>query len=620
MNMIGKMKNLFLVKNKIIFLSFLFLFTHISLSSQTIVVATVDRTQIPINESFTLSISVSGDNASDAIPDLSSLSDFNVYSSGKSSNISIVNGHINSSVEFIYTLTPRRTGRFTIPRIGVSVGSDKYWTKEITIDVIAPNISNQQPNQRAKNQSQKQSNRSISRDELIFVTAETDKKSAYVGEQINLTIKFYTAMPISSNPQYLPPSYTNLISDDLPPVKTGTEIINGIRYYYAEIKTALFGIMSGKATVSPATIVAYTQEEDDVALDPFDPNFIQKFFSATARTKEIKLQTKPLTLDIKALPPPPSDFTNAVGNFFITAKVDNQTVNMGDPLNLTVEVTGKGNVNSINAPTLNSPDFKVYDILNSQSISKNKDVIGGTKKFTYIITPLKEGNITIDSIKMTFFNIDTKRYETITTNPIRITVLKAKDGGKTYDFDKTLPQNNITQKNIDINYIYEKTGNNFLISLLNKLEKIYLPFDLFLILALIVNYIIIIRRKKIEDNPVDYNYKKAINILKESIKKAEKEFPSNSRAALSLLYDSIYDYISRKLKQNIAHLPFEKIANTIKVIKPSFSDELIKDFKVIIERIEFLNYTSSKIEKNDFDTLIKSIIDAAEKAEKEFLK
>lgn len=596
-----------------------FLFNNLTLNASITVSAWVDRKSIPINESFTLTISVTSNNTINVKPEIPSLLDFNIYSSGKTSNISIINGQISTTVEFSYTLVPKRTGKFKIPRIGIFTGNEKYFTNEIEVEITPPSFTNQPSSKtQIKSGSPKHTKANLKSEDLVFVKAYTDKTSAYPQEQITLTIRFYTALPISSNPQYIPPSYSNLIAEELPPVRTGTEVLNGIRYYYAEVKTALFPIMPQQKTlIHPAKIIAYAQTQEDEDLDPFDPNFIQKFFSQGLNTREIKLETKPIELNIKDLPPPPPDFSNAVGNFFITAKTEQNVINLGDALNLIVEISGKGNVKSINYPKIQSPDFKIYDVLSSETISKNNDIIGGTKKFTYIISPLKEGEIRIEPIKFTFFNIDTKQYETIYTKPLTIKVNKAKDG-KTYDFDKTPLPSDIVEKEQDINYIYEKIPSTFVFILSDWFYKYSLHINILLAIILIISYAITKKRDIIANNPLEYEYKKALTRFKDRIReiKSQKDFQKQ----FALLYDTIYDYISAKLKKNITHLTFSKLKDEIKLAKPDFSDELLENLKSIIEKIEFFNYAPSKITEEDLERIINDLIETIQKMEKEFSK
>lgn len=594
----------------------LFFIFAINFYSQTVVRAFVDKQVVPINESFNITISISGDNINNPKIDISVITDFNIYSSGSSSNISIINGHISTSYEYTYTLIPKRTGHFIIPKIPIFTGREKYFTSEIPIEVTKPNIASQpKPQQQTQiKPTQRTPRKNLSSDEMMFVEAKLDKSEAYQGEQVTLSVKFYTAVPISANPNYLPPTFTNLVAEELPPIRTGTEIINGIRYYYAEIKTALFPIMEGEASISPATVVVYTQPSID-DIDPFDPNFIQKFFSQSLSGKEVKLTSNPIKIKVKSLPKPPSNFNNAIGNFFITAKISDKTAYTGSAINLIIEITGKGNVKSIVPPTLNLKDFKIYDTLTSETISKNNDIVGGTKKITYIISPLKEGDLEIDPIPFVFFNIDTHKYETLYTQPIKIKVLKG-ETGKSIDFDTSKSSLEITKKSSDINYIYEKIPNSFFTRFSIYVYKISTYLNIFLVLILIINYIILKRKQILLTNPSEYLFKNALSNFKHRL----KSIKINDKNSLAILYDSIYDYISAKTGKNLSHLTFSKIEEEIKNIKPNFSNDLIKELNEIIEKIEFINYTKSEIKEDEFKNIIEKSLDIISKFEKEFEK
>ncbi|MCX7905234.1 MAG: BatD family protein [Elusimicrobiales bacterium] len=598
MNLIGKI--------------FILLITLVEyINCQVVVTAWVDKKIVPINESFTLTISVSGENISNVKPDIPNFTDFNIYQSGKSSNISIINGQINTTIEFSYTLIPKRTGKFVIPKIGIFTGKEKYFTKEIEIEVTSPSISQTQPHTKTKTQQNR--NQNLSREELIFAKATVDKKTAYIGEQITLSIKFYTALPVASNPQYYPPNYSNLLSEELPPIRTGTEIINGIRYYFAETKVALFGIMAGKAKISSAKIVAPIQE--DTVFDPFDPNFIQKFFSQMARTQDITLETKPIEIEILDLPPPPKDFSGGVGNFFITAKIDNSTPHAGDPINITVEISGKGNVKQINPPQINHPSLKIYDILSSETNSKNNDIIGGTKKFTYIATPLNEGSIIIDGIKFTFFNIDTKNYETITTHPIKINALKGKIG-KSFDFDTTKLKSEIITKGEDINYIYEKIPSSTFYTLIKKIANISFTIQIIIIFFLILGISIKTKINSLKNLPFK-KYEKAYSNFERKINESIKQ---NIEKKLSTIYEAIYDYFSDKLNENISHLSFGKIKNIIKEKNPSISTDSLNELEEIINKIELLNFTKTQVSDLEVKSLLEKLKTIIKKIDKEMKK
>ncbi|MCX5783587.1 MAG: BatD family protein, partial [Elusimicrobia bacterium] len=263
---------------------------QISISAET------DKTSVALNESVSLSVTVSGAVSDIPDPEMPSMPNFNIYSSGRSQSISVINGKISSNLIYNYALMPRFVGKALISPIVIKYGGQTFQTRPVEITVTAPSATSQtQP----KAQKQAKNRQSAGND--AFVTAEADRKEAYINEQINLSIKFYTAVPLLGNPDYSPPSIKGFLSEDLPPVRTGEKTIDGKLYYFSEIKAAIFGAAPGKAVIGPA-IIRY-QAREDAQVDPFEPDFFQKFFAqgaGSAITKEVR--TEPIEINIKPLP------------------------------------------------------------------------------------------------------------------------------------------------------------------------------------------------------------------------------------------------------------------------------------------------------------------------------
>ena len=80
------------------------------------VMATIDRSQVELNETFTLKVIV--DTAIDEEPDASALEkDFFVGSRSQLSNTTIINGQISRSRTWTYALMAKRSGKLVIPPV-----------------------------------------------------------------------------------------------------------------------------------------------------------------------------------------------------------------------------------------------------------------------------------------------------------------------------------------------------------------------------------------------------------------------------------------------------------------------------------------------------------------------
>ncbi|MBU2572765.1 MAG: BatD family protein [Elusimicrobia bacterium] len=570
-------------------------FAPLSLYAEFSISAEVDKKTVEINDSLYLTVTVSADSASVPEPKLPRMTNFNVYSSGRSQNISIVNGKITTSVSFTYVLSPMFIGRQKIPSFSIFNGKEKALTREIDVMVVrsaaaqAPS-ARQAPAPRAGRPAARAAE--VKPGDLLYLTAETDKRTAYPNEQINLTVKFYTAVPLTSNPQYLPPQFKNLIAEDLPPVRNGETVIKGTRYAYSEIKTAVFGLEEGRAQVNPATVIA--QLHRDTVMDPFDPNFFQKFLSMNSRQgakREVK--SNALTLTLLPFPPgAPASFKGAAGSFAISAELDRKEIKTGEALNLSVKISGNGNLKVLTAPKLpDMPEFKVYDTMSSLDISKENDVIGGKKVFTTILIPKSAGSRTIPPVQFSFFDPAAKVYREIASKPFEITVLKGDGAGTNVSFAHG-GQVGITPLASDIRYVSEKASPPPSAALARSISALPLWLNLIpAFIALLSFWVERMQAFRIR-NPLLFRFKKAGSKAVAGLQSAREKLKSGHPAeAASILYDSLLEYLSDKSGQKVSGLTRKKTFSLLKEKFPGAGDYAMGEIGDLWENLEALHFT-----------------------------
>jgi hypothetical protein len=126
------------------------------------------------------------------------------------------------------------------------------------------------------------------------------------------------------------------------------------------------------------------------------------------------LDTKPLTVNVLPLPKDgrPHDFYGAVGKFKIEASINKTQIETNEPIALVFTVTGEGNMKSVTK----------LDIAMDQGIRKYDTVVSqdspDRKVFTTLISALTPGEKIIPAVRLSFFNPNTRKYETVLTQPI----------------------------------------------------------------------------------------------------------------------------------------------------------------------------------------------------------
>lgn len=132
----------------------------------------LDRDQVSYGDSVTLNVEMSGTTRF-AAPDISALkSDFEILGTSHNSNVSIINGQRHAKSIWAVELRPRHVGKVDIPALSV----EGHETSPLTLDVTAASTAS----------------RGGPGDD-VFVEAELDTRTPYVGQQVALTVRlFYT--------------------------------------------------------------------------------------------------------------------------------------------------------------------------------------------------------------------------------------------------------------------------------------------------------------------------------------------------------------------------------------------------------------------------------------------
>ena len=135
----------------------------------------------------------------------------------------------------------------------------------------------------------------------LFLKVIPTKKSAYVGEQIVLTYKLYTKVPVSSLSVDKMPSYAGFWTKDISDnnggsLRQSSEYVNGMEYTVAEIqKIIVVPQRSGKLNLDPMSIECIAQIRTESnrrqSNDPFDIFFNDPFLNRNIVNVKKELST-----------------------------------------------------------------------------------------------------------------------------------------------------------------------------------------------------------------------------------------------------------------------------------------------------------------------------------------
>jgi hypothetical protein len=307
--------------------------------------------------------------------------------------------------EYRYVLTTDRVGTFTLPSFEARLGATVTRSRPIQLTIREASGRTQLPVVVARAR--------VDTSLEVNFRALTLPETVFVGQQANYEVAVFLNETVRDrlrrNPTFFPPDMQSMLAYDLPvrgdPPRrqVGSHCFDALVY-----QRALFPLMPGRFAIPPAQLV-------------YSLPLSASFFS---REETHELQTDSTV--IVAVEPPsagrPLDYGGAVGNLRLAAKVDTIGSRVGDPLLLTVRVTGTGNVKLFPRPAVGITWATLVKGDERVQVDTAAKKIGGSKEFDWVLTPRVAGELDLPPIRYSYFNPDTRRYEVAATTPTHLRV------------------------------------------------------------------------------------------------------------------------------------------------------------------------------------------------------
>ena len=350
-------------------------------------------------------------------------------STSSQTSMSFINGQMSRSVStsFSYTLMADVEGTFTVEPATCVADGKKISSRRFTIKVTKMSAAQQQQRQQQQQQRQQRSaydpwaqqpQPATQIDEkTLFARASISKSNPYQGEQIIITYKIYTQVPISQFAIDKLPGNRGFWAEDLSvgqQIKQYEETVDGRRYQVAEIRRgALFAQESGKLDIDPLdlNVLAMVQQQRRRTGSIWDL-FDDPFFNSR-QAVERPLKTNRISVNVRPLPSAPGNYTGAVGSFDVQGGLTGDKVKANEAISYRITVSGRGNLMLINAPQPEFPSaFEVYDPQIDDNIRKSSDGISGSRTYEWILIPRNKGRYTIPEFSFVYFDPTSGQYIT----------------------------------------------------------------------------------------------------------------------------------------------------------------------------------------------------------------
>ena len=550
----------------------------------------------------------------------------NIYGptlSSQSSSTYIINGKSSSQSTNVYTyvVIAKSEGTFTLPAATIKVGNSEYKSNEIVIKVLPPDqaaaAANANANANSDNSDQQQGGQSSTSSSLsssdVFVRVYASKSSVFENEGFLITFKLYTSVDISQVENMKFPEYEGFIAQeiDMPSnAQWSLENYNGRNYRVAVLKqTVLFPQRSGKITIPSGkfdfVVRVRTQRRQRSIFDDF--------FDMNEDVKRT-VMSSPVSIDVKPLPPgKPASFTGAVGDYKMTSTISTNQLKTNDALTLKIAISGTGNIKLIKNPEVTFPnDFDIMDPVVTSNTKVSSAGVFGTKTIEYNAIPRYGGDFTIPKSELSYFDLKTGTYKTLTTDEYSLHVEQGEAGSNNIPVVNATNKEDIRFLGKDIRYIKTESihfyKNDFFFGTFQYLLFYIIPALFFLVFFLIY-------RKQVAQNAniALVRTKKANKVASKRLKMADKYLKENkSEQFYDETLKAVWGYLSDKLNIPVSALTKDNVDANL--MKYGVTESIIKDFRDILDTAEFARFAPAQA-SGRMDELYKATVQAIDKME-----
>ncbi|HWV38727.1 MAG TPA: BatD family protein [Vulgatibacter sp.] len=400
--------------------------------------ASVDRDRIAVDETLTLTVTLTTSGKEPERFELPSHPDFERVSESRSEQMSLSFGMGNAGLRktkvFTLVLRPTRQGDLAIlPGFAVADGK-RFETGRLTVRVGPPGTGAPQAQAPPRRRSWPspfgggfpslpgldddfdpfgvfRQDRAPPSDADVLLRATIDRSEVYVGEQVTLTVYLMARVDVSGIESLQMPKLDGFWSEDIEAptqISSETRTIDGVAWrFYLLRKRALFPLREGELTIDPSRV-------DVMVGGPFTRRVKMRRSSAETR------------VTVKALPPgAPAGFDPSnVGSWSLEVEAEPQVATPGAPITVRVRARGQGNLGSLELPRLPEIEgMKAFDPTQSSEQEVRRGRWGGSRTEEYVLVPSRSGSFTIPSLELPHFDPGTETFEVARTAPIRLTVL-----------------------------------------------------------------------------------------------------------------------------------------------------------------------------------------------------
>ena len=558
-------------------------------------------------------------------PEVAPVNGLNIRQVGSSTQMAVVNGAVSQSITYSYLVVPLKGGVYEIGPFFAVFGGENYRAEPVTLIVDdAPGGTPQAasrptptPPSSGFPSSQREDTALYSGDD-VFLRMEISKTRIYVNEVIPVTIKLYVDSVGLKDIEY--PIYPHEGFSTGEPIEPQRkrESLGGKLYETLEFRQELSAFKEGDYVLGPASLkckMISRKQRSSRRSSIFGVSvFMDDPFTTGYETYPIELGSNEISVSVLPFPEEgkSDNFKGAVGIFSFDVSVSPTDVKVGDPITVTMTVSGMGNLDTVTAPEIKEDDnFRVYEPV----VSKK----GNRKTYEQILIPRTDKVKEIPGVSFVSLNPMSGKYETFKKGPFPIRVSAAPEtqtplkmvampSGEHIFHPKEELGKDILHIKYDIGKVIPAKGlllKNFYFRALQVLAPVF--FLLF--------YFFYKKQRRIK---TDRGYARLLKAPRKARKGMKKAKAFMDKGDLVGFYDTIQKTLEEYLgnKFNLPRGSVTSFEISMKLVSAGANNDVIDKLKDVLSMCEMARYASSVSAGEDHLKILEEtrrIIDHVEK-------
>lgn len=330
---------------------------------------------------------------------ITGIENFKSSRSMTSHNVSIDNGKKTIKTFYNFVLRSDKKGNFTVGPFILKDATGRPIRSNRLIVPVGDEIVLAEKNQKEK----------------YFITMSLNKKQAYVGEKITLSVKFHDRLFVDDLHLQFPEMNNLVVVKNKNNSHKNMVVIDGEEYSVTEWLFDMYPTEPGTLIINDINAAFFAPELENRF--KFGGSF--DFFRSLHKTQQ-RIAAQPVKVDVLPLPYH-KDFhkVTAVGQFSkFTIAANQQSASAGQGIVVTTELFGDGNFEMMESIPLVLPeDCKYYDS-NMVTIDEKRSY----KHCEFIVQAPTPGTYTITSQSLVYFDPVDAQYKKIQSNSLDITI------------------------------------------------------------------------------------------------------------------------------------------------------------------------------------------------------